>query len=161
MELASSSSFLQALVFIFKPSCLQLFASISVFNFLHWFWLPWKAFSPLHNPPHRPAHSAGPITPDPFFKIFCVFLPSIFLLFFRLAFLSIFGAFEVAWGAKIKPKLVKICFGRGFWGDFHFCANFWQIFIDFLHFLPPMDTHFLYVFYASPRTCKLQFRQGV
>ena len=115
-ELASSSSSLQALVFIFKSSCLQLFASISLFNFLHCFWLSWKAFSPLHNPPHRPAHSAKPITLEPFFMFFCVFLPSFFLLYFRLAFLSIFGDFEAARGSQNQAKIGEKLLRKRFFG---------------------------------------------
>ena len=115
-ELASSSSSLQALVFIFKSSCLQLIASITLFNFLHCFWLSWKAFSPLHNPPHRPAHSAKPITPDPFFMFFCVFLPSFFLLYFRLAFLSIFGDFEAARGSQNQAKIGEKLLRKRFFG---------------------------------------------
>ena len=115
-ELASSSSFLQALVFIFKPSCLQLFASISVFIFLHCFWLSWKAFSPLHNPPHRPDSSARSIGLEPFFRFFCVFLPSIFLLFFRLVFFAIFDDFEAVWGPQNQPKIGKNLFRKRFFG---------------------------------------------
>ena len=115
-ELASSSSSLQALVFIFKSSCLQLFASISLFNFLHCFRLSWKAFSPLHNPPHRLAHSAVPITPDLFFMFFCVFLPSMFLPFFRLAFFVIFDDFEAAWGFQNQAKIGQMLLRKRFFG---------------------------------------------
>ena len=115
-ELASSSSYLQALVFIFKPSCLQCFASISLFNFLHGFWLSWKASSPLHNPPHRPAHSAVPIRLEHFFKNFCIFLLSIFLLFFRLDFFAIFADFEAAWGPQNRAKIRKMLVRKRFSG---------------------------------------------
>ena len=75
-----------------------------------------EVFFPPPYPPHRPAHSAGPIVPDPFFKIFCVFLPSIFLLFFRLAFLTNFGAFELAWGPQNEAKIGKILLRKRFLG---------------------------------------------
>ena len=106
-ELASSSSFLQLLVFIFKPSCLQSFPSISVFNFLHCFWLSWKSFSPLHILPIGLRIPPGKSPPSFFlrFSVFC--LSSIFLLFFRIAFLYMFGAFDLAWGPQNQAKILK------------------------------------------------------
>ena len=47
---------------------------------------------------------------------FCYFVGLFFLLF--LVILSLPG------DPKIKPKLVKICFGRGFLNEFHFCVKF-------------------------------------
>ena len=110
-ELASSSSSLQALVFIFKPSCLQLFASISVFNFLLGFWLSWKSFFPLHilpigliQPPRQSPLSLAS-------AFFCVFLSSMFFPFFRLFFLLFLMILSSNRDPKIKPRLVKVCFG--------------------------------------------------
>ena len=56
-----------------------------------------------------------------FFLLFCIFLLSIFLLFFRLAFFAIFGKLKLPGDPKIKRKLLKTCFGRGFLDEFHFC----------------------------------------
>ena len=121
---------------------LQSFASNSVFIFLHRFWLSWKSSFPLHYPPHGlriPPCKSSPTLFSDFFVFFC-------LLFFCCFFDLLFSQFLVLLGspgdAIIKPNLIKICFGRGFLDDFHFCANFWQIFIDFSLFLPPIEAHF-------------------
>ena len=112
--LSSSSSLPFPSNFCFS-FCLQFFASCLAV--LEVFFSP-----PISSP--RLAHSAGPTSLDSFLWFFCVFLPSIFCCFFDL----LFYQFLVLWGSpgdpKIKPNLVKICFGRGFLDDFHFCANF-------------------------------------
>ena len=72
-------------------------------------------FSPPY-PPHRPAHSAKPITLEPFFMFFCVFLPSFFLLYFRLVFLSIFGDFEAARGSQNQAKIGEKLLRKRFFG---------------------------------------------
>ena len=98
---------------------LQSFASISLFNFASFLAVLEVFFSPPISSP-RPAHSAGPIGFDSFFWFFCVFLPSIFLLFFRLAFLSIFGAFGLAWTPQNQAKIGKKLLRKSFFGCFSF-----------------------------------------
>ena len=100
--------------FVSSTSCLHLQAfmpSISCFNFCLQFFALFLAvlevFFPPPYPPHRPAHSARQISPELFFEIFCVFLSSIFLLFFRLVFFTIFGDFELAWGPQNQAKILK------------------------------------------------------
>ena len=124
---------------------LQFFASISVFNFLHRFWLSWKPSFPLLYPPHGlriPLYKA-----DWTFFLFFLFLG---LLIFCCFFGLLFHPFLVIWRSpgdpQIKPKLVKTRFGKGFLEDFHFCANFCKIFIDFSSILRAMDAHFSYSF---------------
>ena len=100
---------------------LQFFASISGFNFLHRFCLAWKSSFPLHYPPHGlripPCKSSLTV-----FFVFCCLL--FFCCFFGLFFYQFLMLLGSPGDPKIKPKLVKICFGRGFLDDFHFCANF-------------------------------------
>ena len=103
---------------------LQFFASISGFNFLHRFWLSWKSSFPLLYPPHGLRFPTGQ-SDSTIFPDFFVFFD---LLFFCCFFGLLFYPFSMIWRSpgdpKIKPKLVKICFRRGFLDDFHFCANF-------------------------------------
>ena len=62
---------------------LQFFASVSVFNFLHRFWLSWKSSVPLLYPPHGLRIPPGQSDPTFFF---------VFLCFFAFYFLAVFSA---------------------------------------------------------------------
>ena len=104
------------------------FPSIFCFNFCDQFFASFLAvlgvfFSPPLSSP-RLAHSAVQIGSDPFFCFFCVFLPSIFLLFFGLLFYPFLVVLSSPGDPKIKPILIKNCFERGFLDDFYSCANF-------------------------------------
>ena len=103
---------------------LQLFASISVINVLHRFWLSWKSSFPLHYPPHGlriPPYKSALTLFSVFFVIFCLLF---FCCFFGLLFYAFLVLLSSPGDPKIDPKLVKFCFGRGFLDDFHCCANF-------------------------------------
>ena len=104
------------------------FPSIFCFNFWLQFFASFLAvlevfFSPPLCSP-RLAHSAGPSSLNDFFLFFCVFCLLFFCCFFGLFFYEFLVLLGSPGNPKIKPNVVKICFGRGFWGDFHFCANF-------------------------------------
>ena len=103
---------------------LQFFASISVFNFLHRFWLSWKSSFPLLSPPHGLRFPPGQSDPTLFSCFFVFFCLLFFCCFFGLLFYEFLVVLDSPGDPKIKPNLVKICFGRGFLNDFHFCANF-------------------------------------
>ena len=103
-ELASSSSSLQLLVFIFKPSCLQSFPSITVFNFLHCFWLSWKSFSPLHILPIGLRIPPGKSPPSFFLRCSVFFCLLFFCYFFGLFFLPFLVILSSPGDPKIKPK---------------------------------------------------------
>ena len=107
----SSTSFLHLQAFMpsfcsfhFRFQCFALFLALL------------EVFFPPPYPPHRPAHSAKPITFNHSFMIFCVFLPSIFLLFFRLVFFAIFRDFEAAWDFQNQAKIGKHLFRKRFFG---------------------------------------------
>ena len=104
--LSSSSSLPFPSIFCFN-FCLQFFASFLAV--LEVFFSP-----PISSP--RPAISAGPIGLHLFFLFFCVFLPSIFGPFFRLAFLPIFGAFGLAWRPQNQAKFGKNLLRKRFFG---------------------------------------------
>ena len=94
--------------FVSSTSCFHLQAfipSIFSFNFrlqlFALFLAVLEVFFPPPYPPHRPAHSARQIGSELFFVIFCVFLSSIFLLFFRIVFFYHFWWF---WARLGTPK---------------------------------------------------------
>ena len=103
---------------------LQFFASISVFIFLHCFWLSWKSSFPLLYPPHGLRIPPGPSAPTLFSVFFVFFRLLSFCCFFGLLYYQFLVLLGSPGDPKIKPNLVKICFGRGFLDDFHFCAHF-------------------------------------
>ena len=114
-KLLSSSSSLHAFNFL-----LQFLSSIFCIDFgcLGRLFLP-SIILPigLRIPPDR----SSPTLFSGFFEFFCLPFFSYLggLLFYQfLVLLSSPG------DPKIKPKLVKSCFGRGFLYDFHFCVNF-------------------------------------
>ena len=74
-----------------------------------------------------------------FFLFFCLLF---FCYFFDLLFYAFLVLLTSPGDPKIKANLIKIYFGRGLLNDFHSCANFWQNFIGFSHFLLLMDAHF-------------------
>ena len=118
--LSSSSSLPFPSIFCFS-FCLQFFASFLAV--LEVFFSP-----PLSSP--RLAHSAGPIGLDLFFLFFCIFLLYIFL-FFRLAFLSIFDAFWLAWKPPNQAKFGKNLLRKTFFWLFSFLC---QLLTDFYRF---------------------------
>ena len=56
-----------------------------------------------------------------FFVFFCLLF---FCYFFGLFFLPFLVILRPSGDPKIKPKLAKICFGRGFLDEFDFCVKF-------------------------------------
>ena len=114
------------------------FPSIFCFNFWLQFFASFLAvlevfFSPPLSSP-RLAHSAGKSVPASFVCFFCVFLPSIFLLFFRLAFFSIFGAFGLAWRPQNQAKFGKNLLRKRFFWWFSFLCQLLKDFHRFFSF---------------------------
>ena len=68
---------------------LQFFASITVFNFLHRFWLSWECSFPLLYPPHGlriPPYKSPPTFFSVFFVIFCLLFFVVFSACFFINF---------------------------------------------------------------------------
>ena len=114
-NLLSSSSSLHAFNFL-----LQFLSSIFciVFGSLGRLFLP-SIILPIGL--RIPLFQSPPTLFSRFFVFFCLLF---FCYFFGLLFYQFLVLLSSPGDPKIKPKLVKTCFGRRFLGDFHCCANF-------------------------------------
>ena len=113
--------------------------------------------SPLHYPPRRPPHTAGPISSTPFFHFFCCFWWFFSLSVFSIRFFLIFCAFGLPRGSRIRAKITTFRSRKAFFCWFVLSLQFLIDFHEFSHFWHWIFFIFWCLLGASRRACWPRF----